>query len=405
MTRLRSRWTAGVASRHVGTVYVAWSVFQGAGNNAIYVARSTDHGATFTKPVKVSEGVQDNQFADIAVTRDGTVHVVWRRFAGRNQSDAVVLATSRDGGATFSKPRVLRGITAFDAADAPGDYIAQDQAARDAFRAADGPEAEEAPQPGGSRDCGSGPFACRSGFVFFRHASQPRATADPTAAGDGTLFVALDAVDPATVVPSSSSYSSAGPGNVGQGRIYLLTVSPSGTVSPLRAIDPQAAGHQFFPDINADGGVLHAVYHDSRHDDGYSVQNPPGNSSATDAYGAHLASSGIDTYAASSTDGGAHWTTSRLSSISQRPNDEMFGDRRVPFHGDYNYVASLGSQAYSVWTDTRQVVPGDDPRYQGGESFDVQQCRTANPDGSYGADSCPNAGGLDQDVFGAASSS
>jgi hypothetical protein len=55
-----------------------------------------------------------------------------------------------------------------------------------------------------------------------------------------------------------------------------------------------------------------------------------------------------------------------------------------------------------VWTDNRQVAPGDDPRYTGGEGFDVLQCRgTTAP---FTADTCPDAGGLDQDIFGAASS-
>ena len=60
----------------------------------------------------------------------------------------------------------------------------------------------------------------------------------------------------------------------------------------------------------------------------------------------------------------------------------------------------MGNFAFGTWTDTRQVVPGDDPRYAGGEGFDVLQCRTPNPDGTFGADTCPNAGGLDQDIFG-----
>ena len=58
--------------------------------------------------------------------------------------------------------------------------------------------------------------------------------------------------------------------------------------------------------------------------------------------------------------------------------------------------------AYNTWTDTRQVVPGDDPRYAGGEGFDVHQCRTQAADGTWSADTCPNAGGLDQDIYGAA---
>jgi len=85
------------------------------------------------------------------------------------------------------------------------------------------------------------------------------------------------------------------------------------------------------------------------------------------------------------------------------PNFEMFGDRRVPFHGDYNYVSSDGNTAFNTWTDTRQVVPGADPRDQGGAGFDVMQCRAPGPNGTFGPDTCPNAGGLDQDIFGASS--
>ncbi|MDQ6896725.1 MAG: hypothetical protein M3171_09005 [Actinomycetota bacterium] len=65
-------------------------------------------------------------------------------------------------------------------------------------------------------------------------------------------------------------------------------------------------------------------------------------------------------------------------------------------------TAAVGAFAYNVWTDTRQVVGGDDPRYVGGEGFDVKQCRPQLPNGTFGADICPNAGGLDQDIFGRA---
>src|ERR671936_1697186 len=45
--------TAGPNS---GNVYVAWSQYTGqAGNNAVLVSRSTDHGLTFSQPVRVAE--------------------------------------------------------------------------------------------------------------------------------------------------------------------------------------------------------------------------------------------------------------------------------------------------------------------------------------------------------------
>jgi hypothetical protein len=207
-------------------------------------------------------------------------------------------------------------------------------------------------------------------------------------------------------VPSTSTYNTApvaadGTLRVGQGAIYLTSRSGSSAWSRPKLLAPTPRGHQFFPDINADGGYLFAIWHDSRNDPAYSVQNPPGDATARDAQGFHRPSVGLDTYGASSTTGGATWTVSRLSSRSQMPNYEMFGDRGVPFHGDYNYVSSVGNFAYGTWTDDREVVGGDDPRYVGGEGFDVKQCRTRAADGSWSADTCPDAGGLDQDIYGA----
>jgi hypothetical protein len=216
-----------------------------------------------------------------------------------------------------------------------------------------------------------------------------------------------DASVPSTEVPSTSTYNTApvaadGTLRVAQGSIYLTkSVNGGLTWSTPTRLAPETIGHQLFPDINADGGKLFAVWHDSRNDPGYSVQNPPGNATAKDANGFHLPTVGLDTFAASSSDGGGTWTQTRLSTRSQMPNYEMFGDRRVPFHGDYNYVSSVDAFAFGAWTDTREVRPGDDPRYEGGEGFDVFQCRTAGADGSFGPDTCPNAGGLDQDIYGA----
>ncbi|WP_425953739.1 sialidase family protein [Xylanimonas sp. McL0601] len=397
----------GLASPYAGNVYVAWSVFQGNGNNEIRFARSTDHGATFSNPMKISEGSLDNQFADIAVTRDGTVYVAWSGTVGSraNGQDAMMWVRSDDGGRTFSKPAPATTFDGFDAADTVGNPAAAEQAREQAFENADGPEPEnEVTSAGNARDCGSGPFACESGFVFFRHDSQPRITADP-ADPTNTVSMVYDATDPATEVASTSTYNTApvapdGTLMVGQGAVYLTQKVGDGAWAAPRKLAPTPVGHQLFPDINADGGYLFALWHDSRNDMGYSVQNPPGDQTAKDAAGFHLPSVGLDTYGASSADGGATWSVVRLSSVSQMPNYEMFGDRRVPFHGDYNYVSSVGNLAFGAWTDTRQVLGGDDPRYVGGEGFDVHQCRTANPDGTFGADTCPNAGGLDQDVFG-----
>lgn len=398
----------GLSSPYDGNVYVAWSVFQGSGNNEIKFARSTDHGRTFSQPMRISEGSLGNQSADIAVTRDGTVYVAWNGTVGSraNGHDAMLWVRSTDGGRSFTKPRVAADFDGFDAADTAGDPEAAEQAHEQAFEHADGPESDAEPSAAGdSRDCGSGPFACKSGFVFFRHDSQPRITADPSDPTN-TVYMVYDATVPSTEVPSTSTYNTApvapdGTLMVGQGSVYFTSKTGNGPWSTPQRLAPTPVGHQFFPDVNADGGHLFAVWHDSRNDPGYSVQNPPGNATATDAAGFHLPTVGLDTYGATSDDGGATWQVVRLSSSSQMPNYEMFGDRRVPFHGDYNYVTSVGDFGYGVWTDTRQVVGGDDPRYVGGEGFDVHQCRTQAADGTWSADTCPNDGGLDQDIVGA----
>jgi hypothetical protein len=399
----------GVNSPYRGNVYGAWSLFQGlGGNNSIQFVRSTDHGATFSKPAKISVGSKGVQFADIAVTSNGTVYIAYRQFETNrgHQENAIAYVVSRDGGRTFSSPAIAATFEAFDAADFAGDPEAAEEAREEAYRNADGPESEAGEESvGDSRDCGSGPFACQSGFVFFRHDTQPRITADPKAA-DQRVYLVYDATIPGTEQASQTTYNTADPVGstlqVGQGGIYFTSLSGTSWATP-RLLAPTTRGHQFFPDINADGGVLHAVWHDSRNDPAYSVQYPPGNNGAVrDAGGFAAATAGLDTYGASSANSGASWALVRLSSVSQMPNYEMFGDRRVPFHGDYNYVSSVGSFAYNVWTDTRQVVGGDDPRYVGGEGFDVKQCRTQDSSGTWGPDTCPNAGGLDQDIFGQA---
>jgi hypothetical protein len=398
----------GVNSPYQGNVYTAWSLFQGNGNNSIQFSRSTNHGATFSHPVKISVGSKDVQFADIAVTSNGTVYVAYRQFeTSRGRQEASIqYVVSTDGGATFSRAATATRFEPFDAADSAGDPEAALEAHEQAFERADGPEGEVGEDSvGDSRDCGSGPFACQSGFVFFRHDSQPRITADPKSSSQD-VYLVYDATKPGTEEDSDTTYNTADPEGgtlrVGQGAVYFSTLS-GGHWSAPTLVAPTPVGHQFFPDVNADGGVLHAVWHDSRNDPAYSVQYPPGNDgSDRDAAGFAAATAGLDTYAASSTDGGVSWSLVRLSQQSQMPNFEMFGDRRVPFHGDYNYVSSVGSFAYNTWTDTRQVVPGDDPRYAGGEGFDVHQCRTQDSTGAWGADSCPNAGGLDQDIVGAA---
>ena len=302
----------GLASPYAGNVYVAWSVFQGLhGNNEIMFARSTDHGQTFSHPMKISEGSLGNQFADIAVTRNGTVYVAWNGTVGSraNGRDAMLWVRSTDGGRSFTKPAVAADFDGFDAADFVGDPEAAEEAREEAFENADGPESEVGAELRGQRP------RLRFRTVRLRERLRVLPPRQPAADHRGPgghrptpCTWSYDATVPSTEVPSTSTYNTAPVRNgtlmVGQGAIYFTKKVGNGAWAPSRPLAPTPVGHQFFPDINADGGYLFALWHDSRNDPGYSVQNPPGNATATDAQGFHLPTRGLDTYGATSVDGG-----------------------------------------------------------------------------------------------------
>ncbi len=117
-------------------------------------------------------------------------------------------------------------------------------------------------------DCGDGPLACQSGYVFHRMNTQMRMTADPTAAGDADeVFVVYDGSVPGSEVPTGTTYGTVGPGVGSQASVYFLNTDDgrAGWTQPAR-IDAQTLGHQYFPDIVAEAGELHAIWQDSRGD-------------------------------------------------------------------------------------------------------------------------------------------
>ncbi len=91
-----------------GAVYVAWLDGRDRGNGrpgtaAVYIARSTDHGASFEKSVRASLDVCPCCRPSIAAADENTIHVSWRAVLDGDVRDTVV-ATSRDGGKTWGKP-------------------------------------------------------------------------------------------------------------------------------------------------------------------------------------------------------------------------------------------------------------------------------------------------------------
>jgi hypothetical protein len=416
----------GANSSFAGNVYICWARFTGSGsNNFIELATSTDGGRTF-KTQKISDNIHGNQFCDIAVTRNGTVFVAWRQFEFNLQSrqaqrDAVVWVKSTNGGKSFTKPAVAREFIHWDLTDHFSSPEAAGNARYESCLAADYTLGGCAgPEPAfHARDCGDGPFACSSGYVFHRSASQVRITADPTAAGNpNAAYVVYDASVPGSQTPTGTSYGTIEAGTGSQASTYFIKTTNGGASwsTPAR-IDPQAKGHQFFPDIDADNGKLHAIWQDSRNDcsqgppstpsggdfrtvpfsNRWVSMNPPGGVRCGPAAGQGLAA----VYATSSNDGSS-WTSQIVSTVETMPQFEQFGNRDIPFFGDYNYIDSSAGKVLMNWTDEREAVPGTDPRYTNGDGtdgFDVTQCRVFEDD-AWSADNCPNAGGLDQNIFG-----
>jgi hypothetical protein len=311
-----------------GNVYFSWSRFTGNGGVGIYFVRSTDHGVTFSSPMKVSASIHDVQFPDISVTGNGHVYITFRQFDdGGKVPNAVMIVKSTDCGKTFGQPVLITPFTENDAQDQSSpEPIPQPQVKPD-----DPNFQDEAGTEAGSstaRDCGDFSDACTSGFTFFRRDTQVRSTADQLAQNE-LIYIVYDATKDGTEAPTGSTYHTTEPGMGGQAATFFVRYNGAdGTHTTPAVIDDQAAGHQVFPDISADAGVLHAIWWDSRNDPCYSVTRPIGNCDDRTTVPS------LDVAAAKSTDGGDTWTGKTLiTDVPTNPNYEQFDNRAVPFAG------------------------------------------------------------------------
>src|SRR5436190_26264 len=305
-----------------GNVYFAWARFTGGGpngfNSSIYFVRSTDHGRTFSSPMKLSQTVHDIQFPDISVTGDGHVYVTYRQFAdvrSNQPADAIAYNASTDCGASFSRPHQVLTFEPYDPTDL------------DDSGAVVG-------------ECGDFALHCQSGYTFMRGGTQVRSTADQTDATHDYLYVLYDPSIPGTEVASGTTYGSIVSEdlpdkyhqNVGsQSGIYFfqLDAATGAHTAPTR-IDPQAKGLQRFPDISVDNGSMHAIWWDSRLDPCYSPAQPLGNCANKST------TASLDAFGASGDAATLTWSApTRLSTVTSNPNYEQFSGRTVPFGGDY----------------------------------------------------------------------
>jgi len=91
--------------RYSGNLYVGWTQFT-LTKSVILFSHSTDGGKTWSSPIEISthEGLPRDDNGAVegftgAVGADGTLYVVWA------DGSSIVLATSRDGGRSFSRSR------------------------------------------------------------------------------------------------------------------------------------------------------------------------------------------------------------------------------------------------------------------------------------------------------------
>jgi len=101
----------GARSPHHGNLYVAWIEWQ-LTQSLILFSRSTDGGATWSAPLRISTRAglpRDDNGAVVGpigtVAPDGTQYVVW------NEGLNITLAVSRDGGRTFAPSRPLFNVS------------------------------------------------------------------------------------------------------------------------------------------------------------------------------------------------------------------------------------------------------------------------------------------------------
>jgi hypothetical protein len=349
--------TALAVDPATGNVYASWSDFHGSGCNQILFSRSTDHGATFSAPLKISSGICSNQGPSIAIGPRGQVSVAWQGTSGgskgQNGVNGAAFVHSGDYGQTFSSASLAVTYTPFQSEQFSGN---------------------------GARECGDAPFNCPTGFTFPRFDLAP-----PYLAADnvhGTLVMAMQVAQAD-----------------GQGQIEYSYSTDGGTSwsTPALLAPSPGDGHQLFPYLTASAGRISAVFYDSRGDANYAATRPPCNS----ATGQTTAC--LNVRYAESLDGGRTWGASvQVTDQPTNPNYEQFGGRLVPFFGDYITVAAVGNTVGAVWTDTRNVVGAPDLTGDN-DGADVAGDPETGGTCTSSLTACFDAtGGLDQNIYSAA---
>jgi hypothetical protein len=105
-----------VSSPFRDRIYVSWTRYLFNAHNGQYVespiffAYSTDGGRTFSQPTKIAGNVLYDQGSRPVVGYDGTVYVFWEGGTRLAQLTSTYVAKSTDGGVTFGKPVAISQV-------------------------------------------------------------------------------------------------------------------------------------------------------------------------------------------------------------------------------------------------------------------------------------------------------
>ena len=209
-----------------GNVYVAYSVFATSPSQAatVYLARSSDCGASWSSPVALSTSAQQvSQGAAIAVNPvSGDVYVAWRQFASGLQPNAINIVTITGGTAVGAVNQVI-SHPSFDSMN---------------------------PTAATFFDQGTSPGS-------FRTNAYPAIAAD----GSGRIYLAWSERQPLAFGDARVLLSSSADG---------IVWPPGSTVDGDPVTDDVgnafSRGHQFMPQMTFNGGRLTLLYYDLRLD-------------------------------------------------------------------------------------------------------------------------------------------
>jgi hypothetical protein len=285
-----------------GRVYLFWAVFcancAGNGNVKLFVAHSGDGGQTWSKPVQVS-GANSNiaqgfrETGQMAVASDGTVEAFWSENQDTTHTATVqVVATSKDGGQTFSAPIAISPVVDYPLRGTPFDVV-------DLFNRVPGMSARV--------DC------------------FPHPAADP--ASTRVYVVWCDFA-----------------GGNGTGDVKAAVSSDGLTWTNLGVIAQVAGRNAFFPAVGvAPDGTVSVAFD--------ALTAPPNSNlwqTGVQTYDVY--------YAQSRNGGSSFTAPIRVSTASSNPEASGYNNLQEQFIGDYIGIVDGPTQATVVWTDARNAA-------------------------------------------------